>query len=287
LYFGGDQNTCNYYVSLLHANTACVLDRDQSACGLSAAAGVLVPAKCALAGTRSAPHLLTEPPRFDPDSRPPKSRGASHAFPGRAMRGEVAKAASEFERKLLSARACAGTHRNSLAERPIKASEYAFAFRVCDGRRSTAFNFQPGRNVLKKTMLALGALFVAVAFSTAAKAQANPNPIGVDPEHYQCYTIAKIDPVFADRGVRLKDQFGLTSTKVIAPKLLCAPVSKNGELLADTRSHLVCYSLRASTPTPVNKRVEIVNQFGKLQFDVGIANLLCVPSLKRVLPAPK
>jgi len=30
--FGGDQNTCNYYVSLLRANTACVLDRDQSAC---------------------------------------------------------------------------------------------------------------------------------------------------------------------------------------------------------------------------------------------------------------
>jgi hypothetical protein len=31
--FGGDQNTCNYYVSLLRANTACALDRDQNACG--------------------------------------------------------------------------------------------------------------------------------------------------------------------------------------------------------------------------------------------------------------
>jgi hypothetical protein len=30
--FGGDQNTCAYYVSLLRANTACALDRDQSAC---------------------------------------------------------------------------------------------------------------------------------------------------------------------------------------------------------------------------------------------------------------
>jgi len=29
---------------------------------------------------------------------------------------------------------------------------------------------------------------------------------------------------------------------------------------------------------------QLVNQFGKLQFDVGFANLLCVPSLKRVLP---
>ena len=138
---------------------------------------------------------------------------------------------------------------------------------------------------MKKTMLALSAIFAAVAFSTAAKAQANPNPIGVDPEHYQCYTIAKIDPPFLSRGVRLKDQFGLTSVKVVTPRLLCAPVSKNGELLADTRSHLVCYSVQASQPAPVNKRVEIVNQFGKLQFDVGFANLLCVPSLKRVLPA--
>jgi hypothetical protein len=30
--FGGDQNTCNYYVSLLRANTACSLDRNQNAC---------------------------------------------------------------------------------------------------------------------------------------------------------------------------------------------------------------------------------------------------------------
>jgi hypothetical protein len=30
--FGGDQNICNYYVSLLRANTACALDRNQTAC---------------------------------------------------------------------------------------------------------------------------------------------------------------------------------------------------------------------------------------------------------------
>jgi hypothetical protein len=30
--FGGDQNTCNYYRSLLQANTACTLDRNQNAC---------------------------------------------------------------------------------------------------------------------------------------------------------------------------------------------------------------------------------------------------------------
>jgi hypothetical protein len=30
--FGGDQNTCNYYVTILRANTACALNRDQNAC---------------------------------------------------------------------------------------------------------------------------------------------------------------------------------------------------------------------------------------------------------------
>ncbi len=30
--FGGDQNTCNFYVSLLRANTSCQLDGNQSAC---------------------------------------------------------------------------------------------------------------------------------------------------------------------------------------------------------------------------------------------------------------
>ena len=30
--FGGDPNACNYYVSLLRANTACSLDRNQQAC---------------------------------------------------------------------------------------------------------------------------------------------------------------------------------------------------------------------------------------------------------------
>ena len=29
---GGDPNMCNFYVSLLRANTACTLDRDQNAC---------------------------------------------------------------------------------------------------------------------------------------------------------------------------------------------------------------------------------------------------------------
>jgi hypothetical protein len=134
---------------------------------------------------------------------------------------------------------------------------------------------------MRKTIAALGALYLSVAFGAAAHAQAaNPNPVGVDPEHYQCYPVTK-PSAFEPRSVSLKDQFGLKTVQVIAPRLLCAPVSKNGGLLADTRSHLVCYSIQGQA---AGKRVEVTNQFGKLQFDVGTANLLCLPSLKRVLP---
>jgi len=135
---------------------------------------------------------------------------------------------------------------------------------------------------VKTTIAALGALYLAFALHTPAQAQvANLNPIGVDPEHYQCYTVVQPTP-FRPRQVRLQDQFGLKTVNVLAPRLLCAPVSKNGQLLADRESHLVCYSIQGGQ-TP-NRRVEISNQFGRLQFGVQTAILLCVPSLKRVLP---
>lgn len=82
----------------------------------------------------------------------------------------------------------------------------------------------------------------------------------------------------------MRDQFGFRTVRVGAPRLLCAPVSKNNGLLADRLSHLVCYV--TTPPFTANKRVEVTNQFGRLQFTVNTASLLCVPSLKRVLPAP-
>lgn len=134
---------------------------------------------------------------------------------------------------------------------------------------------------MRRKIAALGALCLAFAFNLTAQAQtANLNPVGIDPEHYQCYTIGQT--AFPTREVRLRDQFGLKTVKVIAPRFLCTPVSKNGALLADTKSHLVCYQITGGLLA--GKKVEIVNQFGKLEFGVNTANLLCVPSTKRVLP---
>lgn len=133
---------------------------------------------------------------------------------------------------------------------------------------------------MKRTIAALCALSFAVAFGVTAEAQTNLNPVGIDPEHYQCYSITQTP--FQQRLVTLRDQFGVRRVNVIRPVLLCTPVSKNGALLADKESHLVCYQIQNGQTA--NKRVETTNQFGKHQFTVLTANLLCVPSLKRVLP---
>ncbi len=134
---------------------------------------------------------------------------------------------------------------------------------------------------MKTKAMALFATIFALSFASAGQAQTlAPNPYGVDPEHYQCYTISQ-PSTFQPRGVTLRDQFGFRQTTVFRPAYLCTPVSKNNGLLADRVSHLVCYV--TSTGPTINKRVEVLNQFGRLQFTVQRAFQLCVPSLKRVL----
>jgi hypothetical protein len=120
---------------------------------------------------------------------------------------------------------------------------------------------------------------MAIAIALTSSAAAQNTPAGLDPEHYECYE-PNPAPTFADQTVLLRDQFRsiqLTATDVA---FLCTPVSKNRQRLADTVTHLVCYDL--STNNPVNADVTTVNQFGRLQFRVGIAKLLCLPTLKRV-----
>lgn len=130
--------------------------------------------------------------------------------------------------------------------------------------------------------LALGVVGIAFAVAAATPASA-ANPTGIDPEHYQCYV--PTDPVqFGPKSVKLRDQFPPQSeARVLDVAFLCAPVSKNGELLADRVSHLVCYNIDTAK-LPPDRRVLTINQFGRLQFGVGKAALLCVPSTKRVLP---
>lgn len=131
---------------------------------------------------------------------------------------------------------------------------------------------------MKSTITALSAATIGIVGMTAAQAQ--PNPPGVNPEHYACYRVFPAKPFKAVK-VELKDQFGGAAGAVVQEASLCAPVSKNGQPIKDERTHLLCYTLKMNKGG--NKAVEITNQFGKFVMKLGPITQLCVPSLKRVL----
>ena len=126
------------------------------------------------------------------------------------------------------------------------------------------------------------AAVLAVAPGTISGAQAKEgvNPPGVNPNHYRCYKVSEERP-FATREVTLKDQFDSGRAKVVRAVLLCTPVQKNRLLPRDMRTHLVCYDTDGGAAA--NRAVSVDNQFGRAVLKVDSPNLLCVPSLKRVL----
>lgn len=132
---------------------------------------------------------------------------------------------------------------------------------------------------MRTTSIAALAATVAFAFGAHAPAYAK-DPPGVNPTHYQCYRVKQINR-FRPVGVKLADQFGVASVRVIRPVYLCAPTDKNGEGLKDKDTHLLCYQ-DTGVKTP-NKKVRVINQFGELDLVVTTPIVLCVPSLKKLL----
>lgn len=124
----------------------------------------------------------------------------------------------------------------------------------------------------------IGVVFVVSFVARTASAQGK-NPPGVNPEHFQCYSV--IGHTVPTQRVALRDQFGVSDVTTARAMFLCAPVSKNNEAPKDTVTHLVCYQVsqhKAAAP-----RVTVQNQFGTQVLTVGVPQLLCVPSLKTVL----
>ena len=117
------------------------------------------------------------------------------------------------------------------------------------------------------------------AYLSTANAQGK-DPPGVNPSHYQCYRIAEQTP-FKSVGVTLKDQFNASDAKILKPILLCAPTSKNGAVVKDPKTHLVCY--QEDGAKSADKTVSVTNQFGTEKLTVGGPTMLCVPSLKTVV----
>lgn len=139
---------------------------------------------------------------------------------------------------------------------------------------------------MSKILATIAAAWISIVLCGSVQAQTpgetNLNPIGVDPEHYQCYDVkgsTKTIPVKT-----LRDQFGgAKDLRVIGPVQICAPVSKNGERVADKLTHLVCYKIADTKPLEKPVQVEVKNQFGQFRFQVIQSRTLCVPSLKRVV----
>jgi uncharacterized repeat protein (TIGR01451 family) len=106
-------------------------------------------------------------------------------------------------------------------------------------------------------------------------------------EHFQCYNIKPFD-ASQPKFLQLEDQFGLTKNVAVEPVALCAPVDKNFEKgfegVINETDHLVCYELQEKIP--VNRLVEIKNQFGVQKMMVLDTQVLCVPSKKKLLDEP-
>ena len=101
-------------------------------------------------------------------------------------------------------------------------------------------------------------------------------------DHFQCYPV-KPSTTTKPRRVGVVDEFGKGAYVVARPVRLCNPASKNGSRIRDPRDHLLCYTVdplqRSRSHTVV-----VANQFGGSKLATITAKLLCLPSLKRVVP---
>ena len=101
-------------------------------------------------------------------------------------------------------------------------------------------------------------------------------------DHFQCYPVKPLSATKL-RRVGVRDEFGSGKYAVGRPVRLCNPASKNGSRIRDPRDHLLCYPvdpLQASTPHDV----VVANQFERSSLAAITAKLLCLPSLKRLVP---
>src|SRR5439155_10197859 len=121
-------------------------------------------------------------------------------------------------------------------------------------------------------------------------AEPDNNAIGVD--HYKCYRVKVTagTPKFQPVTVPLTDQFiGNTPKSLVLRKMrhLCAPVSKNGEVVKNANIHLACFLTKLATGQPKHVRrlgVHTHSQFGTFLLGTIKERELCIPSTKTLTP---
>jgi hypothetical protein len=147
--------------------------------------------------------------------------------------------------------------------------------------------FRP-RSVIVTDQFGEERLRVVHPAALALPAQKLPHrpPEGLD--HFKCYNVEPIagTPAFQPREVVLRDQFDTERVRVVAPRLLCTPVSKNEEPVHDPVTHLKGYVIEPIEQPKIDRTVVVRDQFGTETVRVRRARLLLVPAEKRLLKTP-
>jgi hypothetical protein len=102
-------------------------------------------------------------------------------------------------------------------------------------------------------------------------------------DHFQCYPVKTLSRV-PRRTVVVRDEFATDKYLLGLPIRLCDPASKNSSRILNRRDHLLCY-LAKSAKQHGSRAVYVTNQFGRVfPYRTIAPRLLCVPSLKRLVP---
>jgi hypothetical protein len=104
-------------------------------------------------------------------------------------------------------------------------------------------------------------------------------------DHMKCYKAKDLkNPKFVKlEGLELEDQFGNDSVKVSKLFFVCAPADKENSGVTDPELHMCCYKIKGTKLEPP-EQVEVEDQFGTLQMELKVPQLLCQPCLKTLLP---
>jgi hypothetical protein len=126
----------------------------------------------------------------------------------------------------------------------------------------------------------------ALMVPTAKSFEGAPPPLGsmFPPGSFQCYKLRRspeTPPFVRVPGVRVEDQFGAITLDVIKPKLLCAPVDRDGDdPAAPTRpDHLLCYKVLHRSRFP-RFLLFIGTDLGPSSVEIIRRVEFCVPSFK-------
>jgi hypothetical protein len=134
-----------------------------------------------------------------------------------------------------------------------------------------------GRSVIALLGIAAGVMLVVGGDTMASAPVSSTAPEGLD--HFKCYKAIQTPP-FDPRSVAVKDQFVSGKTSVRSVQILCNPVHKNQSTVLHGRAHLICYKTVDSGIHFKQQKVNVTNQFGKVDLTVRRPVSLCVPSLK-------